>query len=59
MDRKYYNALSKSAVAFAIADVKSLDREDSGFLQKMKMKLTSHRKHMDINNMGQCEGSLE
>jgi hypothetical protein len=34
IDRKYYSALSKSAVAFAIADVKSLDREDSGFLQK-------------------------
>ena len=51
MEGKYYNALSKSA--FAIADVKSLDREDSGFLQKMKRKLNSHRKHMDMNNMGQ------
>ena len=52
MDRKYYNALSKSAVAFAIADVKSLNREDSGFLQEMKRKLNSHKQHMDMNNMG-------
>jgi hypothetical protein len=52
MNRKYYNASSKSAVAFAIADVKSLNREDKGFLQEMKRKLNSHRKYMDMNKMG-------
>ena len=43
-----YNALSRSA----IADVKSLDRKDSRFLQMMKVKLTTHRKNLEINNMG-------
>jgi hypothetical protein len=48
MDKKYYNALSKPA----IVDIKSLDRKYSRVLQMMNIKLTSHRKHMDINNMG-------
>jgi hypothetical protein len=50
MDKEYldYNALSRSA----IADVKSLDRKDSRFLQMMKVKLTTHRKNLDTNNMG-------
>ena len=50
MDKEYldYNALSRSA----IADVKSLDRKDSRFLQMMKVKLTTHRKNLEINNMG-------
>jgi hypothetical protein len=52
MDKRYYNALSKSAVKFAIADVKGLNREDKGFLQEMKRKLNTHRRHMDMNNMG-------
>ena len=52
MDKEYldYNALSRSA----IADVKSLDRKDSRFLQMMKVKLTTHRKNLEINNMGHC-----
>ena len=41
-----YNALSRSA----IADVKSLDRKDSRFLQMMKVKLTTHRKNLEIND---------
>jgi hypothetical protein len=36
MDRKYYNALGKSAVKLAISDGKGLNREDKGFLQEMK-----------------------
>ena len=41
-------ALSRSA----IADIKNLDRKDSRFLQMMKVKLTTHRKNLEINNMG-------
>jgi hypothetical protein len=50
MDKEYldYNALSRSA----IADIKNLDRKDSRFLQMMKVKLTTHRKKLEINNMG-------
>jgi hypothetical protein len=50
MDEEYldYHALSRSA----IADVKSLDRKDSRFLQMMQVKLNNHRKNLDTNNMG-------
>jgi hypothetical protein len=50
MDKKHYKALGKATVEFAIADVKSLDRKDKGFLQDMKRKLNTHRRHMDMNN---------
>jgi hypothetical protein len=52
MDKKYYNALGKASVEFAIADVKSLDRADKGFLQEIRRKLNTHRRHMDKSNMG-------
>ena len=29
-----------------------MDRKDSRFLQMMKVKLTTHRKNLEINNMG-------
>jgi hypothetical protein len=50
MDEEYldYHALSRSA----IADVKSLDRKDSRFLQMMQVKLNNHKKNLDTNNMG-------
>jgi hypothetical protein len=56
MDKEYldYNALS-----WAIADIKNLDRKDSRFLQMMKVKLTTHRKNLEINNMGHCITSDE
>ena len=52
MDRKFYNALSREAVAVTVEDIKNLNREDNGFLQEMKRKLNSHKQHMDMNNMG-------
>jgi hypothetical protein len=50
MDEEYldYHALSRSA----IAEIKSLDRKDSRFLQIMHVKLNHHRKNLDTNNMG-------
>ena len=50
MDAEYldYNQLSRSA----IADVKSLDRKDSRFLQMMLVKLQTHRKNLELSNMG-------
>jgi hypothetical protein len=57
MDKEYldYNALSRSA----IADIKNLDRKNSRFLQMMKVKLTTHRKNLEINIMGHCITSDE
>ena len=45
MDKEYldYHALSRSA----IADIKSLDRKDSRFLQIMHVKLNHHKKNLD------------
>jgi hypothetical protein len=45
-DSQYYNALAKSSVEFAIEDIKSINREDRGFLQEMR------KRQMDKNNMG-------
>ena len=50
-DNKYYNALAKTSVEFAIEDVKSLDRENRGFLQEMRRRINTHKKHMDKSNM--------
>jgi hypothetical protein len=52
MNKKCYNALGKASVEFAIADVKSLDKADKGFLQEMRRKLNTHRRHMDKINLG-------
>jgi hypothetical protein len=51
-DKKYYNALAKASAKFAIEDVKSLDREERGFLREMRRRLNTHKKHMDKSNMG-------
>ena len=51
-DKKYYNALAKTSVEFAIEDVKSIDREDRGFLQEMRRRINTHKRHMDKSNMG-------
>jgi hypothetical protein len=45
-DKNYYNALAKASVEFVIEDVKSLDREDKGFLQEMSRRLNAHKKHI-------------
>ena len=42
MDRKYYKALGIATIEFAIAAVKSIDREYKGILQEMKRKPNTH-----------------
>ena len=50
MDCEYldYNQLSRAA----IADIKSLDKKDPRFLQMMMVKLTTHRKNLELSGMG-------
>ena len=50
MDEEYldYNQLSRGA----IADIKGLDRKDPRFLQMMLVKLTTHRKNLELSGMG-------
>ena len=50
MDGEYldYNQLSRGA----IADIKNLDKKDPRFLQMMMIKLTTHRKNLELSGMG-------
>jgi hypothetical protein len=52
LKKKYYNTLAKTYFEFAIEDVKNLDREDRGFLQEMRRRINTQKRHMDKSNLG-------